>query len=58
MNTYCLIKKAILLGCPENSIIVNYIFQIVKHEINKGKWTNTKVTLKKNTGKVKVLSTN
>ena len=45
-------KKAILLGSPENSIIVNYIFLIVKHEIYKSKWTKTKVTLIKILGKL------
>ena len=40
-------KKAILLGCPDNSILVNYIFLIVKHEIYKSKWNKSKVTLQK-----------
>ena len=46
-------KQAILLGCPENSVIVNYIFLIVKHEIYKSKWSKTKVTLNKIIGKLK-----
>ena len=40
-------KKAILMGCPENYILVNYIILIVKHEIYKSKWNNSKVTLQK-----------
>ena len=46
-------KSAILLGSPENSVIVNYIFLIAKHEIYKSKWTKTKVTLNKIIGKLK-----
>ena len=46
-------KKTILLGCPENSILVNYIILIVKHEIYKSKWNNSKVTLQKIIEKLK-----
>ena len=46
-------KKAILLGCPDNSILVNYIFLIVKHEIYKSKWNKSKVTLQKILEKLK-----
>ena len=46
-------KKSILLGCPENSILVNYIFIIVKHDIYKSKWNKSKVTLKKILEKLK-----
>ena len=37
-------KRSIILGNPENSIIVNYIFMLTKHEIYKSKWQK-KVTL-------------
>ena len=38
-------KQSILLGSPENSTIVNYIFLIVKHEIYKSKWNKSKLSL-------------
>ena len=38
-------KRSILLGNPENSIIVNYIIMVTKHEIYKSKWYKKKVAL-------------
>ena len=38
-------KRSILLGNPENSVLVNYIFLVVKHEIYKSKWNKSKLSL-------------
>ena len=38
-------KTSILLGNPNNELIVNYVYIICKHEIYKGKWNRTPVNI-------------
>ena len=38
-------KLSILLGNPENELIINYVYIICKHEIYKGKWNRSPVNI-------------